>query len=75
MIPPIQVLYQRLLTDWEPEGWEFTAEEIAYLEQITGPDDLLNYRSGNTATQALAYDCALALGLSKHDAMSAAGDH
>ncbi len=84
MIPPIKALYLRLLDEAaahkidsaHPEIWEFDDNDIAYLEQIKTIDDLLNYESDSTGKrEALAYDCALAMGLSKHDAMSVANDH
>jgi len=84
VIPVIRELYLRMVDDHaacayeseHPEIWEFSQEEVDYLEQIKTVDDLLNYTpSPDGRMQALAYDCALAMGLSQHDAMSAANDH
>jgi len=59
---------------------EYTAEEpmeakeIAYLEQIQTVEDLTNYDHNDGLLQALSYDAALAMGLSKREAMIIAGD-
>lgn len=88
MTPTIRALYLRLDAEWSgnradipPDDterlklWSFDAEDIAYMEQIRTIDDLLNYQDdGSGKMCALAYDCALAMGLSEHDAMSVAGD-
>lgn len=84
MIPPIRALYLRLYDEFaaqridsgDPAHWEIPADEIAYMEQIQTADDLGNYTDDGTGRfHALAYDCALALGLSKWDAQSIADDH
>lgn len=88
MIPVIKRHYLKMLNEWsgeradkinngeDPSIWDFDAEEIAYMDQIETVDDLLNYTpSTNGKMQALVYDIALEMGLSKHDAMSAANDH
>ena len=59
-----------------PDIWVISEEEIAYMEQIETVDDLTNYTpSQNGHLQALAWDCAKAMGLSDWDAGSVAGDH
>lgn len=84
MILPIRAHYLKLQSEFyegrcnsdHPEIWELDEEEIAYMEQIKTVDDLLNYTpSSDGKMQALVYGCALAMGLSQHDAMSAANDH
>lgn len=59
----------------DPLIWDFDQEKIAYMEQIRSVDDLLNfYSTRDGRMEALAFDCALAMGLSRHDAKSVAGD-
>jgi len=83
MIPQIIELYLRLDGEFASHkyeesyeaSWTWKPEDIAYLEQIKTIDDLGNYDHNNDYLCALAYDCALAMGLSKWDAMSVANDH
>lgn len=83
MIPPIRKLFLRLDAEHASHRyeenyekfWAWKPEDIAYLEQIRTVDDLTNYDHSNDYLKALAYDCALAMGLSQWDAMSVADDH
>lgn len=83
MIPPIRELFLRLDAEYASyreeeayeEIWAWKPEDIAYLEQIRTIDDLTNYDHSKDYLCALAFDCALAMGLSKWDAMSVANDH
>lgn len=83
MIAPIRTLYLKLFDEFQshkfddPDGiWVFHDDEIAYMEQIKSIDDLTNYVDDGTGRMsAMAYDCALAMGLSVWDAMSVANDH
>lgn len=73
MITAIFILFERL--ELAHPG-ALDEDEIAYLGQIRSVDDLHNFTSDGTGRfEALAYDAALALGLSKWDAMSVANDH
>lgn len=84
MIPPIKALYLRLFDQFasqrtdsdDPAHWEIPQDEIEYMEQIKTIEDLGNFTDDGTGRFcALAYDCALAMGLSKWDAQSIANDH
>lgn len=80
MIPQIRELWLKMdseiRAEWpdDPKHW-IGDDEIAFLESIKTVDDILNYvndERGDIA--ALAYDCAIAMGLSRHDAALASGD-
>jgi hypothetical protein len=70
MLTALFIMKERIERDIEEP---LPQDEIDWLMSIRTIDDILNHPDDERFND-LAYDAALALGLSKHDAMSAAGD-
>lgn len=72
MKPELKILAERIQRDSEAP---LTEEMLAYLEQIQAASDLKNFKdSGNGDLVSLAYDAALALGLSDVQALVITGE-
>jgi len=71
MINVLKSMQERIEKDNEIK---LTEVEIAYLESIRTSDDIGNFDHDNEQMLALAYDAALALGLSKTQALIATGE-